>query len=58
VMSVYSLVFFGAMPLGALFAGTFAQKFNEPLTVIVGAVVMLGMAIAAWIYLPEIRRHE
>jgi MFS family permease len=58
VMSVYTLVFFGAMPLGALFAGTFAQKFNEPLTVIVGAIVMLGMAIAAWIYLPEIRRHE
>jgi MFS family permease len=53
VMSVYTLVFFGAMPLGSLFAGTFAQKFNEPLTVMVGAVVLMILAIAAWIFLPE-----
>jgi MFS family permease len=58
VMSVYTLVFFGAMPLGSLFAGTFAQKFNEPLTVMVGAVVLMILAIAAWIFLPEIRRTE
>jgi MFS family permease len=58
VMSVYTLVFFGAMPLGSLFAGTFAQKFNEPLTVMVGAVVLMILAISAWIFLPEIRRTE
>jgi MFS-type transporter involved in bile tolerance (Atg22 family) len=46
------------MPLGSLFAGTFAQKFNEPLTVMVGAVVLMILAIAAWIFLPEIRRTE
>jgi MFS family permease len=58
VMSVYTLVFFGSMPLGSLFAGEFAQKFNEPLTVILGAAVLMGMAIASWIFLPGIRNQE
>lgn len=58
VMSVYTLIFFGAMPLGSLFAGTFAQKFGEPLTVMLGATVLMALAIAAWIFLPGIRRQE
>ena len=58
VMSVYTLVFFGAMPLGSLFAGAFAQRFNEPLTVMLSAAVLMVMAIAAWIFLPMIRRQE
>ena len=58
VMSVYTLVFFGAMPLGSLFAGAFAQKFNEPLTVMLSAAVLMVMAIASWIFLPMIRRQE
>ena len=58
VMSIYTLIFFGAMPLGSLFAGSFAQKFSEPLTVMVGAAVLMAMAIATWIFLPGIRRQE
>jgi MFS family permease len=58
VMSVYTLVFFGSMPLGSLFAGAFAQKFNEPLTVMVGAGILMAMAIGSWIFLPGIRRQE
>jgi len=58
VMSVYTLIFFGAMPLGSLFAGTFAQKFSEPLTVMLGAIVLMVMAVAAWIFLPVIRKQE
>ena len=58
VMSVYTLVFFGSMPLGSLFAGSFAQKFSEPVTVMVGAVVLMALAIVSWIFLPEIRRQE
>jgi MFS family permease len=57
VMSVYTLVFFGAMPLGSLFAGSFAQKFNEPLTVMLGAGVLMVMAVASWIFLPNIRKQ-
>jgi len=58
VMSVYTLVFFGSMPLGSLFAGSFAQKFDEPLTVILGAALLMVMAIASWIFLPGIRGQE
>jgi MFS family permease len=58
LMSVFTLVFFGSMPLGSLFAGVFAQKFNEPLTVVIGAGVLMTMAIASWIFLPGIREQE
>jgi MFS family permease len=58
VMSIYTLVFFGSMPLGSLFAGAFAQKFNEPLTVVLGATVLMVMAVASWFFLPGIRKQE
>ena len=57
VMGVYTLVFFGSMPIGALLAGTAAGKIGEPITVMAGAVLLLVMAIAAWIFLPEIRKQ-
>ena len=57
VMGVYTLVFFGSMPIGALLAGTAAGKIGEPLTVMIGAALLLVTAIAAWIFLPDIRRH-
>ena len=57
VMGVYTLVFFGSMPIGSLLAGAAAGKIGEPLTVMVGASLLLVMAIAAWIFLPDIRRQ-
>jgi len=57
VMGVYTLVFFGSMPIGALLAGTAAGKIGEPTTVMAGAVLLMVMAIAAWIFLPEIRKQ-
>ena len=57
VMGVYTLVFFGSMPVGALLAGSVAGKIGEPLTVMVGALLLLVSAIAAWIFLPDIRRQ-
>ena len=57
VMGVYTLVFFGSMPIGALLAGTAAGKIGEPITVMAGAVLLMVMAIAAWIFLPEIRKQ-
>jgi predicted MFS family arabinose efflux permease len=58
VMSVYTLVFFGSMPLGSLFAGTVAENFGEPPTVMLGAGVLMIMAIAVWFFLPIIRKTE
>jgi len=57
VMGVYTLVFFGSMPVGALLAGSVAGKIGEPLTVMVGALLLLFTAFAAWIFLPDIRRQ-
>jgi MFS family permease len=57
VMGVYTLVFFGSMPIGSLLAGTVADRIGEPLTVMLGAVLVLVMAIAAWVFLPDIRRQ-
>jgi fucose permease len=56
-MGVYTLVFFGSMPIGALLAGTVAGKVGEPLTIMAGAVLLLILAVAAWLFLPDVRRQ-
>ncbi|MCJ7586062.1 MAG: MFS transporter [Anaerolineales bacterium] len=58
VMSVYTLVFFGAMPLGSLIAGAVAEKFSEPLTVLMSAIILAGFSVAAWAFLPYVRKQE
>jgi MFS family permease len=55
VMSVYSLIFFGSMPLGALLAGALAHPLGEPLTVALCALVGLGFAGFVWWKVPELR---
>jgi len=55
VMSYYTMAFVGMAPFGSLLAGTMAQAFGAPLTVMVnGSVVVLG---AAWFatQLPAVR---
>ncbi len=55
VMGVYSLIFFGFMPLGALWAGALAQWTNAPLTVMVGAILSLVFALGLYIFAPKVR---
>jgi MFS family permease len=57
VMGVYTLIFFGSMPIGSLLAGSLAAWIGEPVTVMIGAVMLLVLAIAAWFYLPDIHRQ-
>lgn len=53
VMSVYSMMFMGMAPFGALFAGLAAHKLGAPLTLAVGGLCcLLGSAMFA-VYLPE-----
>jgi MFS family permease len=48
-MAVYSMMFMGMAPFGALFAGTVAQHLGAPRTVAMGGVVCLvGGAIFGW----------
>jgi MFS family permease len=58
VMGVYTLVFFGSMPIGSLLAGVAADKIGEPLTVMLASGMLIMMAIVAWLFFPDIRRQE
>ena len=56
VMSIYSLAFFGGMPLGALWSGALGHTIGAPLAIVVGALIVLGFAILLWIVMPQVRR--
>ncbi len=55
VMAVYSMMFMGMAPIGALLAGSFAGRWGAPRTVAAGgAVCALGALIFRW-RLPRLR---
>lgn len=58
VMSIYSLTFFGLMPLGALWAGFFAEHFGAPATVMLGALLSLAFAAFVFFKMPGIRKLQ
>ncbi len=58
VMSIYSLVFFGAMPLGALWVGAAAERVGEPRAVMVNAAVLVILAVAMRTAAPWLRDME
>jgi len=55
VMSIFTLSFFGLMPLGSLLAGSVATRLGEPMTVAIGALITLGFAILVWLRVPQVR---
>ncbi len=56
VMGIYTLVFFGLMPVGSLLAGVTATRIGEAATVGAGALLLLGFAAWVWLRRPELRR--
>ncbi len=56
IMSVYTLIFFGGMPLGALVAGLMADRIGAPTTVLINACVVLLVSTLIWLRLPYIRQ--
>jgi MFS family permease len=56
VMSIYTLAFFGLMPVGSLLAGALAAGIGEPLTVAIGALVLLVFSGWVWVKVPELRQ--
>lgn len=58
VMGIYTLVFFGFMPLGSLFAGSMAERIGEQPTVAISAIVLLAYAVIAFLFFPAIRRQR
>ena len=55
VMSVYSMMFMGMAPFGALLGGALADGLGAPLAVIMGAVACLGGAAIFGLRLPKLR---
>jgi MFS family permease len=55
VMAVYSMMYMGMVPFGALFGGAAADRFGAPLTVATGAVAAIGGAVWFDRYLPNMR---
>ncbi|NMC14709.1 MAG: MFS transporter [Chloroflexi bacterium] len=58
VMGIYTLSFFGVVPIGALLAGQAAVLFGEAPTVMVGAIVMMITSLFIYIRISEVRRVE
>ena len=55
VMAVYSMMFMGMAPFGALLAGWMAGRIGAPRTVTIGAAVSIVAAIVFRLQLPAIR---
>jgi len=55
VMSVYSMMFMGMAPAGALLAGVAAERFGAPFTVAAGGVVAIAGSILFGLRWPELR---
>ena len=56
VMALYSLTFFGMMPLGALWIGTVAARLGEPAALRIGALAAATVAAVVLWRVPGIRR--
>jgi predicted MFS family arabinose efflux permease len=48
VMSLYTLMFVGTAPIGALISGAIAQRFGAPIATSISALVLLGGAL--WMF--------
>jgi MFS family permease len=47
VMGIYSFCFIGLSPIGSLVAGILAKLFSAPFTILLGAILCLGVAMIA-----------
>ena len=55
VMSFYAMAFFGAAPMGSLFAGLVASRYGAATAIFIGGVACVGGAIAFFRALPAVR---
>ena len=55
VMSVYSMMFMGMAPLGALMAGALAEPLGAPATVAMGGTICIGGGLIFGLRLPQLR---
>ena len=58
VMGIYSLTFFGFLPIGALWIGLAAEKFGEPAAILINSVALLAFSGLVTLVVPQLRRLE
>jgi MFS family permease len=58
VMSIFSLTYFGIMPIGGLLVGTIAEHTSEPTTIVLSSLMYLGCSVMIWIFVPKLRKLE
>jgi MFS family permease len=58
VMGVYSTVFMGSMPLGALFLGVVAEHAGEAEAALIGSAAAFCIAGLVWFFVPKLRSLE
>jgi MFS family permease len=55
VMGIYSLTFFGFLPIGALWIGLVAEHLSEPIAMVTNALIMLSFSFLLWVFVPKLR---
>ncbi len=58
VMGIYTMIFLGFMPIGALIIGTLADTFGEATSVRVSAIVLFIVATLLYYFVPQIRNKK
>jgi MFS family permease len=58
VMGLYSLTFFGFLPIGALWIGTIAHHFGEPAAILFNGGLLLIFCFLIALFVPGLRRLE
>lgn len=58
VNSIYSLTFFGFMPIGSFVMGILAEEVNEAVALQIGALILLATAVIVWLKMPQFRKLE
>ena len=57
VMGAYTWIFFGFMPLGALWTGSVADRFGTPEAVVINSVCAFAIAAAVFLFFPRLREE-
>src|SRR5947199_5747480 len=57
VMAVYSMMFMGMAPIGAILAGVIASRFSAPMAVALGGGLAVIAGTGFWFQLPRLRRE-
>lgn len=58
VMSVFTLLFFGGMPLGSAVTGNVAEYLDATTAVVINAVILLVFFVVMFVRQPDLRRLE